>query len=200
MKVIFLLFALMPIMFISADEVIINCKVTPEIYHVDNIPKNFSSFNNLRRKPGSPIVAEGRLINISGKLVDKNCVPIQNAKVSIWHMNAYGDYQYDDSDHRIAHIDPNFSGSGSIVTNNMGEFSFITILPGEFTNKIPFIDFKIEHEDFLPFETRMFFSDKSPELKKFNKEIAKRLVAVAMPDNRYEFNITLSGSNIYRRY
>ncbi|MBQ4874678.1 MAG: dioxygenase [Rickettsiaceae bacterium H1] len=178
----------------------LNCEITPEIYHGNKVPKHFNHSNNLRRLTGSPYGARGKLIYISGKITDKNCVPVQGAIVSIWHFNAYGEYQYDEVDYNKPNIDKNFAGSGLTTTDNLGYYNFITIFPGEYTSKQPFINFTVRHTDFIPFDTIAFFSNKNKILGEFTPKIANRLVIKPSFNNQYEFNITLNGKNAYRKF
>lgn len=144
----------------SADPVLLNCIKTPEIYDLDAGPKDFHHSNNLRRKPGSPNVAAGELIHIVGRVTDINCLPIQNAVVSIWHANSNGVNHYD-KDIEGVKIDPDFAGSGRFVVNNLGYYNFITIMPGKSDNRAPHINFLIQHPDFPEFKTQMFFAENS---------------------------------------
>ncbi len=118
------------------DPVLLNCIETPEVYDLDARPKNFNSSNNLRRKPGSPNSATGELIHIVGRITDINCLPIQNAVVSIWHANSRGVNHYDEN----IEGDPNFAGSGRFVVNNLGYYNFITIAPGKIGDRAPHIN------------------------------------------------------------
>ena len=204
MKLKMLSLMLMLILFIFSSNLVAGdvctSKVTPEIYHGYKIPKQFSKSNNLRRMTGSPVPAEGKMILIFGKVTDKNCVPIQNAVISIWHLNAYGEYQYDGVDYNGSNVDENFVGTGSTFTDNLGNYNFITIFPADYTNEEPFINFIVNHDDFIPFETRAFFSNRNKQLKEFDPEIANRLIVSKKSSYEYQYNITLNGSNLYRQY
>ena len=200
MKKILILFILCPMLMVANTNSNLHCKITPEIYQYSDIPEYFNSYNTLQRKIGLPFVADGRVITIKGILTDENCVPIQGAIISMWNFNAYGKYQYDDFNDQDPGIDKNFAGTGTMITNNLGEFDFITIFPGEYTNKPPFINFQVKHDDFISFDTRLFFSNKHPDLKIFDPKIAQRLVAKKTSNDEYEFNMTLVGTNNYLRY
>ncbi|MFP3015193.1 MAG: protocatechuate 3,4-dioxygenase [Wolbachia sp.] len=189
----------------AADPVLLNCIETPEIYYLDARPKNFSSSNNLRRKPGSPNSATGELIHIVGRIADINCLPIQNAVVSIWHANSRGVNHYDENieDNQL---DPNFAGSGRFVVNNLGYYNFITIAPGKIGDRAPHINFLVQHPDFPEFTTQMFFADHNcdncadPVLEDFvSNGLASLLITPFTYSDQviktYTFNITLGGYN-----
>lgn len=180
----------------ATDPILLNCIETPEIHDLDTRPESFNSSNNLRRKPGSPNVAFGELIHIVGRVTDINCLPIQNAAVSIWHENACGS----------AKRDPNFAESGRSVTNNLGYYHFITIMPGKSGDRAPHIKFLVQHPDFPEFTTQMFFAGydhnncSDPVLKDLlSSGLASLLIAPLSYNDKgiktYRFNITLNGSN-----
>lgn len=189
----------------AADPVLLNCIETPEIYDLDARPKNFSSSNNLRRKAGSPNSAIGELIHIVGRITDINCLPIQNAVVSVWHANSRGVNHYDENieDNQL---DPNFAGSGRFVVNNLGYYNFITIAPGKIGERAPHINFLVQHPDFPEFTTQMFFADHNcdncadPVLGDFvSNGLASLLITPFTYSDQviktYTFNITLGGYN-----
>ncbi|WP_265032854.1 protocatechuate 3,4-dioxygenase [Wolbachia endosymbiont (group A) of Sicus ferrugineus] len=189
----------------AADPVLLNCIETPEIYDLDARPKNFSSSNNLRRKPGSPNSATGELIHIVGRITDINCLPIQNAVVSIWHANSRGVNHYD-KNIEDNQLDPNFAGSGRFVVNNLGYYNFITIAPGKIGDRAPHINFLVQHPDFPEFTTQMFFADHNcdncadPVLEDFvSNGLASLLITPFTYSDQviktYTFNITLGGYN-----
>ncbi|VVC30966.1 Intradiol ring-cleavage dioxygenase, core,Intradiol ring-cleavage dioxygenase, C-terminal [Cinara cedri] len=184
---------------LAADPVLLNCIETPGIHNLNTRPKNFNYSNNLRRKPGSPDTALGEIIHIVGRVTDINCLPIQNATVSIWHANACGN-------NGNSQPDPNFAGSGRFITNNLGYYNFITIMPGKSGNRAPHIKFLVQHPGFAEFTTQMFFTDHNysncsdPILKDFlDNGLASLLIAPLSYNDQgiktYTFNITLSGYN-----
>lgn len=173
----------------AKDPVILNCRKTPAFHHSD-IPKYFESSNNLLRKTDEFYTAMGQKVLISGRLTDSGCVPISDAKVYIWQTNFEGKYQYKNEDLKTGY-DPYFSGSGSVTTDNLGNFSFVTILPGKSDN--PYVDFIVKHKDFKTFNTRMFFNPQK------DKKL-KALVAKKSSESNYEFNICLDQRNVFVSY
>lgn len=194
------------------DEVLANdCIITPQIWQLKPVPKiNFT--NNLRRKEGSPQFALGDFITVEGRVLDSNCVPVEGAVVEIWQANALGVNQFETTEFKK--IDPNFLGSGAAVTDNLGYYSFLTILPGAGDNNAPHINFRITHDDFMPVETVMFFENQALNLKDplLINEIgaSERYLLVANGEKinknsleegiNYHFDITLEGKNKYLTY
>ena len=194
------------------DEIIITkCPLTPQVWELRSFPES-NSTNNLRRKQGSPEFAAGDFITVEGKIVDSNCVPVEGAIVEIWQANALGINQYETHDYKK--IDSNFLESGSTLTDNLGYYSFLTILPGATEVHAPHINFRITHEDFIPMETTMFFENQSLNHKDptlINEiDATQRHLLVAKGEKinknsleegvNYHFDITLEGKNKYLTY
>ncbi len=77
---------------------------------------------------GQPI---GERIVVSGRVLDENARPVPNTLVEIWQANAAGRYCHEVDRHDAA-LDPNFTGCGQAITNERGEYRFVTIRPGEY--------------------------------------------------------------------
>ena len=77
---------------------------------------------------GAPI---GERIIVTGRVLDDRNRPVRNALLEIWQANACGRYIHKIDQHD-APLDPNFSGAGRVLTNDSGEYRFITIKPGAY--------------------------------------------------------------------
>jgi protocatechuate 3,4-dioxygenase beta subunit len=77
---------------------------------------------------GHPI---GERIVVSGRVLDENGRPVQNALVEIWQANSAGRYPHRVDQHD-APADPNFTGCGRTLTDRQGRYRFVTIRPGEY--------------------------------------------------------------------
>jgi protocatechuate 3,4-dioxygenase beta subunit len=104
--------------------------------------------------------AEGKIINVSGRVLNHNGSPISGAKVEIWQANAHGRYDHP-SDTSKEPLDPNFQGYAVIATDAEGRYRFKTIKPGAYKvdenwQRTPHIHYVISGKmDRL--ETQMFF-------------------------------------------
>jgi len=191
----------------------LKCPVTPSLKFRDpNMPKQFQPTNNLRRYSKSPEIAAGDIIYIKGQVRDVNCTPIPGAVVELWHADAYGDYKNRGSD------DKNFVGAGMAVADNMGNFSFITVMPEEYITQsfaesilAPHLGMKISHDKFPNIATRMYFpkhvlNHDDQELNSLDKFSKNLIVSEIIPVNfnNYSegylmlFDITLDGVSAYR--
>ncbi len=75
--------------------------------------------------------AMGERIIVVGKVMDEDERPVPNSVIEIWQANAAGRYRHPVDQHN-APLDPNFTGAGRCVTNEKGEYRFMTIKPGAY--------------------------------------------------------------------
>jgi protocatechuate 3,4-dioxygenase beta subunit len=150
-------------------------------------PKQFNTSNNLLRTFAGIDHIKGKEIVIKGKLVDKNCVPISDAKVYIWHVGLDGKYPYEPLKTKIKHElisendDDGFQGSGVYTTNNLGEFNFITIYPGQIHKEMPHINIKAVHSNYGSLQTKIYL-EPIPQVKveKESEELMSYIVVSAL--------------------
>jgi len=81
-----------------------------------------------RQHEGDPI---GERIVVSGRLLDDNSRPVAHALIELWQANAAGRYRHAVDDHD-APLDPNFTGTGRVLTDAEGRYRFTTIKPGAY--------------------------------------------------------------------
>jgi protocatechuate 3,4-dioxygenase beta subunit len=81
-----------------------------------------------RQHAGEP---QGQRIVVHGRVLDRGGRPIRDSLVEVWQANAGGRYRHD-RDRHPAPLDPNFSGAGRCLTNERGEYRFVTIQPGAY--------------------------------------------------------------------
>jgi len=141
---------------------VLDCQPTMALEPVHQAPEKINSTNNLIRKTGSFFSATGEYVMVRGRVVDEDCVGVQNAIVSLWQADAAGKVResYEDR-HNISlgsSFDPYFAYSGRIKTNNQGEFVFVTIIPGTMEEGGPAIlNISVAHEEFMPFASQVSF-------------------------------------------
>ncbi len=81
-----------------------------------------------RQHQGEPL---GERIIVAGRLMDEDGKPIPNALIEIWQANAAGRYIHKGDQHS-APPDPNFSGTGRMLTDANGNYRFLSIKPGAY--------------------------------------------------------------------
>src|ERR1700681_220420 len=77
---------------------------------------------------GEPL---GERIIVSGRVLDEDGRPAAHTLIEVWQANAAGRYRHNVDQHN-APLDPNFEGSGHTLTDEQGNFRFITIRPGPY--------------------------------------------------------------------
>jgi protocatechuate 3,4-dioxygenase, beta subunit len=78
--------------------------------------------------PGEPL---GERIIVAGRVLDENGRPVRNTVVEVWQCNAAGRYLHKGDQHD-APLDPNFKGTGQVLTDEHGRYRFKTIKPGAY--------------------------------------------------------------------
>lgn len=117
--------------------------------------------------PGNSLRAEGEVIEVVGQVTDENCEPVERTVVTLWQASKYGKYSHE-YDTSKAKVDPNFQGSGTVITGKNGEYRFITIKPGAYPvdepNNVwrtPHIHFKVARRGFHELITQLYFEGES---------------------------------------
>jgi protocatechuate 3,4-dioxygenase beta subunit len=148
---------------VPVDQVVSVCSPYPQIKTPIPIPSEFNKTNNLARSSeGGFYQADGEKIVIYGRLMDANCIPINDAKIYLWQTNQKGYAQYPNaSGVKAKWIDPNFSGTGIANSDNLGRFNVITVMPAGAGKSGPYIAFKIEHPILKSFSSVIYLNDQA---------------------------------------
>lgn len=175
-------------------------------------PEKFATTNNLAKKPGSFYRAFGEVIFVKGKVSDSFGVPISDAVIEIWQANASGKY-HSLLDKESEFIDPYFSMSGTSISDNLGQYSFITVMPGSQIGRAPHINVNIFHERFGTLETEIYFQDhpynqtdyqylsyKENERKALTCKVERMILLDPNSIKVCTFNITMQGIHKYKKF
>lgn len=203
---------------VPIDSIVSMCNPYPINEDKTSYPEEFNRTNNLARASDNGFYqAEGDKIIIYGRVLDRNCVPVSDAKIYLWQANKEGYVQYEiqkpnDFKHHQKWIDPNFNGTGVTNTDNLGRFQFITIMPGSFTKVTPHIHFIVEHKTLKKLSSKFYFikegakviydtdeADKVFTIK--DRKTIDQMTAVKSDDkNSYMIDITLDDEIIGKGY
>ncbi len=107
--------------------------------------------------------AQGSVIEVSGRIVDKTCRPLVSALVEVWQANAAGRYEHPRDESNPAPLDPNFQGFTRLYTDAKGTFRFLTIKPGAYEVndswwRPPHIHFRVTPVSAPYLITQMYFA------------------------------------------
>jgi protocatechuate 3,4-dioxygenase beta subunit len=86
---------------------------------------------DLTRNAGTGGEAIGERMIVTGRVLDEDGRPVPNTLIEVWQTNAAGRY-FHAVDQHDAPLDPNFIGAGRCLTDEKGEYRFLTIRPGAY--------------------------------------------------------------------
>jgi len=131
----------------------------------------------------------GEVIEISGRVVQGDGAPLDNAILEIWQANSEGRFD-----------DPAFLGWGRAATDADGVYRFRTIRPGAYAGRAPHVNVLILFSGLMrQLQTVMFFeggkeNPRDPVLTAVQpSSLQNRLVAKKEKSNAYRFDIRLRG-------
>ncbi|HWB38076.1 MAG TPA: protocatechuate 3,4-dioxygenase subunit beta [Rugosimonospora sp.] len=84
---------------------------------------------DLTRPAGVAGEALGQRIVVRGRVLDGDGRPVPHTLVEVWQANAAGRYRHS-RDNWPAPLDPNFTGAGRVLTDERGNYEFLTVRPG----------------------------------------------------------------------
>lgn len=120
----------------------------------------FTADNDLTQiKDRAP--AAGKVVIVTGQILDLNCEPVADANVEIWQACESGRYN-NDRDPNPAPLDPNFKYWGEAFTDKEGRYEFKTIIPGAYPaaddwDRPPHIHFRVAKRGYKELVTQMYF-------------------------------------------
>lgn len=124
-----------------------NCQTTKDIlgpfYRPDAPIRKDLTYSGLK----------GTIVNLRGKVFSEDCsTPLKNVLVEIWHCNAEGQYDNESKE---------FNQRARAYTDETGNYSFKTILPGKYLNGELFrpshIHFRVSSEQTKELVSQIYF-------------------------------------------
>jgi protocatechuate 3,4-dioxygenase beta subunit len=136
--------------------------VTPQemlgpFYPAHPLPDHDFDLTRIRGRSGR---ARGEIIEVVGRVLQPDGIPVQHAAIEVWQANAAGKYRHPD-DMNPAPIDPDFQGYARLVSGADGGFRVLTVKPGSYPAPIgirtPHIHLEIRSREFR-LATQIYFS------------------------------------------
>ena len=90
-----------------------------------------SKGGDLTRVEGGKGTAQGQVIHLGGRVLNRAGEPVRGAKMEIWQANTFGRYRHP-NDRNEAPLDDNFEGFAVIETDDEGGYGLKTIKPGAY--------------------------------------------------------------------
>lgn len=110
--------------------------------------------SDLTRVRGASGIAQGRVTDLGGRLLDRDGRPISSTRIEIWQCDATGHYHHPLD--RGGSRDPNFQGFGHGVTDAEGRYRFRTIRPVPYPGRAPHIHLAVFPSGERPFITQLY--------------------------------------------
>lgn len=175
-------------------------------------PENYSTYNDLTRHIGGFENEYAKKILLRGVILDKECIPIANAKIYLWQKDEYGDYRYN-KEFAQAHeksqmnekMYSEFKGEGIAYSDNRGQFSFITVAPlGGKKENSGVINFLARIKGFPIFETQIKLHKKDAKVEEKSSQLLgatfNQDASVFYNQDVYDFSVVIDGENKHIRY
>jgi protocatechuate 3,4-dioxygenase beta subunit len=162
-----------------------NCALTPTIGQAEDVypgKGKVEKSNKLIRPAGKAVYAEGERLFFMGKILDERCMPVEGAHIELWQTDPHGRFKWATKGELMS-PSATFAGSGTAITNNLGEFQFDTVFPGPYESHAPHLNVRITHPDLVPLTTRIYFRNDrrniaDPQLMALSPDLRQRLMGV----------------------
>ena len=151
----------------------------------------------------APRGVAGERVTISGRVIDADGLPVNDAAVEIWQANSHGRYASPE-DKQDKPLEAAFRGYGRSLTDDEGAFRFSTIKPGRVPGpgnrmQAPHLNVTLFMRGLLKqLVTRMYFPDDAanaadPVLALVPAERRATLIARRVGEGALEWNVILQG-------
>jgi protocatechuate 3,4-dioxygenase, beta subunit len=145
------LLALAPLRALAQAGLIVTPAMTEGPFYPDRLPADRDA--DLVRVAGRTGAAQGRLLYVSGRVLDAGGRPLPGARLELWQADAHGHYIH--SADASASLDANFQGYAALATDAEGRYRIRTVLPGPYSGRTRHLHFNFGGRSKLT--TQMFF-------------------------------------------
>ena len=155
---------------------------------------------DMTRVSGGSGVAQGVIMELTGRVTTEAGKPVAGAVLDVWQTNGFGRYHHP-SDPMPRPYDPNFQGSAVIRADERGDYRLRTVIPLPYERRQRHIHFDVRGERRL-LVTQMFFpgepNDRDTLYPALRSEALQRAVTAELLGERdgirqFRWNIALAG-------
>jgi protocatechuate 3,4-dioxygenase beta subunit len=141
--------------------------------------------NDLVTVAGRPQPAQGQVLHLAGRVLDRDGRPVRGARIEIWQCDVHGRYHHIEAGWQTPRIDENFQGFGRTAVADDGSYRFRTIKPVPYSGRTSHIHFGIAGDGIDPLITQMYVAGepgnaRDPVLSHIRDERARQAVTVAL--------------------
>lgn len=129
-------------------------------FYPDRLPADRD--NDLVRIAGQRQPAQGREIELRGRVMDTGGNPLPGARIEIWQADAQGHYIHSADPHPEGR-DAGFQGFGASITDAAGSYLFRTVEPGAYAGRPPHIHVRVIVDGRERLVTQLYFPGRSAE-------------------------------------
>jgi hypothetical protein len=182
------------------DPILSKCKPVNLVASKIKLPEIIGVSNNLSKEIGS-FDQKNNLI-IEGRLLDAKCVPVTDALIYFWQDDLYQKYHEKiipiyTTDYDKILLDRKLSGTGTAITDNLGNFHIITLPPQKSS---VYMNIYIKHPDFSESFAKILLPKNLVQNSSVAPVIDKNVFSGVFVQGRYMVDITLNEVNLYRHY
>jgi protocatechuate 3,4-dioxygenase beta subunit len=148
-------------------------------FYPDRMP--LDQDNDLTRlMDGDP--SQGEITDLSGRVLDMDGTPINDALVEIWQCDANGRYIHSGDEGGLPR-DPGFQGYGKTRSGSDGGYRFRTIKPVPYPGRAPHIHVAVKAPGLKPLVTQLYVDGARENSRDFLRSLlsAEELAAVTVP-------------------
>ncbi len=136
--------------------------------------------------------AEGALIEVTGRVTDQRCRAIAGVTIDVWQANAVGRYAHPRDAGNPRPLDAGFQSQARLVTDEDGEYRFLSIMPGAYPAtsawwRPPHIHYRLSLADAEQLTTQLYFAG-----QELNAD--DRILAAVPDDERQRVVVDFSDS------
>ena len=137
---------------VLADERAPTPRMTEGPFYPRQFPKDVDG--DLTRVAGRSGIAQGTVLDVHGRVLDRRGAPVANAKLEVWQCDNDGHYLH------VGELQPagdaNFQGFGAVTTDAEGRYRFRTIKPVAYPGRTPHIHFQVKEGERSRLVSQMF--------------------------------------------